>query len=132
LTVTVVAAAFGAALASFAAKTAGHFTIEAFSVSIPIAVPLVLLGLIFLAIGFLMDRFYYYKLLLAAVEVGEYLETRYDLPAKLTITLSKAVSRRHANTIIYLFYIGGLLIGGVLLLVLTIGALKDSWSQEIV
>jgi hypothetical protein len=132
LTVTVIAAAFGAAIASFAAKPAGHLTLEAFSVNVPIATPLVILGLIFLAVGFLMDRSYYYKLLLGAVEVGEHLETTYDLPAKLTITLSKAVSRRRANIIINLFYIGGLLIGGILLLVLTIGGLKDIWSQEIV
>jgi hypothetical protein len=68
-----------------------------------------------------MDRLYYYKLLLAAVAVGEQLERTYDLPAKLTLTLSKAVSRRHAGTVVNLFYIGGFIIGCILLIVLAIG-----------
>jgi hypothetical protein len=68
LTVTVVAAAFGAAIAAFAAKPAGHLTFEAFNLSVPIAPPLVFLGWIFLLIGFLMDRLYYYKLLLALLQ----------------------------------------------------------------
>jgi hypothetical protein len=130
LTVPVVAAAFGAAIAAFAAKPAGHLTFEAFNLSVPIAPPLVFLGWIFLLIGFLMDRLYYYKLLLAAVAVGEQLERTYDLPAKLTLTLSKAVSRRHAGTVVNLFYIGGFIIGCILLIVLAL-APKDAQSRDI-
>jgi hypothetical protein len=114
LTMTAVAAAFGAAFASFATKTPTNLTIEAFQLSVPSATLLVVLGWTFLLIGYLMDRVYYYKLLLSAVAVGEELENTYDLPAKLTTALSKKVSRRRANIVIHLFYAGAFLAGLVL------------------
>jgi len=104
LTMTAVAAAFGAAFASFATKSA-NLTIEAFQLTVPSATLLVVLGWTFLLIGYLMDRLYYYPLLLSAVVVGEDLENTYDLPAKLTTALSKKVTRRRANIVVQLFYI---------------------------
>jgi len=118
---TAVAAAFGAAFASFATKSPTHLTIEAFQLSVPSAILLIFLGWTFLLIGYLMDRMYYYKLLLSAVAVGEDLENAYDLPAKLTTALSKKVTRLRANVVVHLFYGGAFLVGLIILLALLFG-----------
>jgi len=129
LTMTAVAAAFGAAFASFATKSA-NLTIEAFQLTVPSATLLVVLGWTFLLIGYLMDRLYYYPLLLSAVVVGEDLENTYDLPAKLTTALSKKVTRRRANIVVQLFYIGAFLVGLIILLALTFGTHTQAAARE--
>jgi hypothetical protein len=115
-TATVVLAAFGAAIAGFVTKPNAHVLIGGWSVQL--STPIVVVGLFFLLVGFVLDRFYYYKLLIAAVGVAEKVERSYDLPAKLSVALSAAVSRRHAWRMINVFYIGGLAIGGALILFL--------------
>ena len=107
LTATVVLAADGAALAAFSAD------------KFPLSVAIVLLGFLALYIGYSIDKNYYFKLLLTAVRVSEELEKKYDLPAKLTIRLSKEVQQSNAESIVIRFYQSGILIGATLIAVMS-------------
>jgi hypothetical protein len=111
LTATVVLAAYGAALASFNARP--ELKVELASCIPPLhaASVIVFLGIIALAVGCAIDRGYYFRLLISAVELAERLETDFELPAKLTVKLTNTVSRIHATTVVISFYVTGLVIG---------------------
>jgi hypothetical protein len=116
LTATVVLAAFGAALAAFSAQPTFKIPLVSWLPPLHVATVIIMLGLILLAVGYAIDRGYYFKLLLAAVGVAERLEQEYKLPAKLTLELSESVSRKRARITILSFYGAGVLIGLLLAL----------------
>src|SRR3712207_1436446 len=82
LTATIVLATFGASAAFFA--THPHTLVVGFLGLPPVHVttPVIILGLLFLGVGYLTDHRYYYRMLVAAVQVGEAIERDYGLPAQ--------------------------------------------------
>jgi hypothetical protein len=116
LTGTVAIATFGSASAFFATHPTTLVDLKVARLPpVHITTPLIALGLVFLLIGFLTDRLYYYRLLVGSVEVGEKLEQAYSLPAKLSTHLSTRVGRRHATVMIGSFYVVGAIVGVALI-----------------
>lgn len=71
---------------------------------VPIGVFILLGGLVFLACMFVLDHFYYYRLLLGSVDIAEGLEHACPSLPKLTIELSQRVSRDWAFCVSVIFY----------------------------
>lgn len=112
LTATVVLATYGSAVAFFSAHPHTMWNIGTKCIKmVHVSTPVVILGMLFLAVGFFTDRLYYFRLLIAAVEVGESIEKTKDLPVKLSVHLSRAVNRRHAAFTVWLFYGVATLVG---------------------
>ena len=110
LGVTVVVAVYGAAAASI-----GQFPRQFIIVcgkEFHISILGVLLGLLLLTSVFIIDKFYYYKLLIASVEKAEHIEQllgNYEVKGReesggITSYLTEKMSRRKANLIIFIFY----------------------------
>ena len=116
VTATVVLATYGSAAAFFASHPTAMWNIKSLGASFHVVSPIILLGILFLLVGWATDRKYYFKLLISSVEVGEEIERRFDFPAKLTIKLSSSVNRLHAKFTVYLFYFAALLAGILLFL----------------
>ena len=117
VTATVVLATYGSAAAFFASHPTAMWSIRSLGASLHVVSPIILLGILFLLVGWATDRKYYFKLLISSVEVGEKeIERRFDFPAKLTIKLSSSVNRLHAKFTVYLFYFAALSAGILLFL----------------
>jgi hypothetical protein len=110
LGVTVVVAVYGAAAASIGQYPKQY--IEVLGNAFHISILGILLGILLLASVFIIDKFYYYKLLIGTVEKAEQLEHELNpieikgktQSAGITIFLTEKVSRRMANIIIIIFY----------------------------
>jgi hypothetical protein len=110
LGVTVVVAVYGAAAASIGQYPKQYISI--FGKELHISIIGVLLGLLLLISVFIIDRFYYYELLIGSVERAEELEnllTPIEIKGKkevagITQYLTKKVGRGRANIIILVFY----------------------------
>ncbi|MCJ2018632.1 hypothetical protein MKK84_14495 [Methylobacterium sp. E-065] len=112
LTSTLTIAAFGSAAAFFGSHPHTAINVDTHvKFSMHVSTLLIIAGFMFLFVGYLTDRQYYFKLLLASVQVGMDLEKDHQLPAQLTTKLSAAVSPRVAKFTVTLFYISALLVG---------------------
>lgn len=101
LVASVMLAVFGAAILS-TIRLKGEKIARIWSV--PIGVVILIGGLTFLFCMFLLDHFYYYKLLLGTVDVAVNLEKKCPSLPPLTLELGKRVPREAATLILELFY----------------------------
>ncbi|WP_150129694.1 hypothetical protein [Bosea sp. RAC05] len=111
LTATAVLAAYGAALAYFASNTFKFLVVPSTGITMHFATPLVILAWIFLFVGYMIDRHYYFRMLVAAVDEAAQAEQKYDFPIKLSTRLSTAVKPRQAKRTIAIFYGSAVFIG---------------------
>ena len=70
--------------------------------SYPTGVVIIFMGLALLAAVYVLDRFYYYKLLVGAVHRCRELELQHEF--QLTSRISQSVSQHHATRLITWFY----------------------------
>lgn len=115
LTATAVLLIYGAALAYFASNSFKFLVVPWWGISIHFATPLVLLAFIFIIIGYILDRHYYFKMLEMAVIVAMDAERDFDLPIKLSTGLSQAVKPGWAKFTIALFYFSAAAVGGLII-----------------
>jgi len=69
-----------------------------------VSVPVIIFALLLLISTFIMDYFYYYQLLLGAVEKGIEIEKSNPSLVNITLTLSERVSISHASLVVFIFY----------------------------
>ena len=104
---SMVIAVYGAAIVS-----AGQFpdsSVTFVQLRLHVAVGIFAVGMLLLLSLFLLDRLYYFPMLIAAVELGEEIERESGCAAqpielKLTQRVSASVSRRTAKFVLLLFY----------------------------
>jgi hypothetical protein len=92
----------GAAALSVAQLPNKFVRVEGFSTHVSAAV--LIFALVLLVSVFLLDYFYYYRLLIGAVEIGQQIETANPHIFGITNYLSEKVSRRRAELVIWGFY----------------------------
>lgn len=111
LTATAVLATYGAALAYFASNSSKFLVAPYTGVAIHYSTPLVLLAFIFLFVGYMLDRHYYFRLLLSSVNAAMEAEKNFNLPIKLSTHLSGAVKPHQARRTIAIFYWSAVAVG---------------------
>lgn len=79
--------------------------------NIPIAVPIVLVTVVLVLLVYLLDRYYYYPLLIGAVRRATALEDDDKLPFQLTHTISRAASNTSSRVLITALYVVPTLVG---------------------
>lgn len=115
LTATAVLATYGASLAYFSSKTFNFLVVPYTGVAVHFATPLVVLAWVFLFVGYMLDRHYYFRMLVAAVDEAAQAEQKFDFPIKLSTRLLTAVKPRQAKRTIAIFYGSAVLIGVVII-----------------
>jgi hypothetical protein len=115
LTATAVLAAYGGALAYFASNSFKFLVIPCAGISVHFSTPLVILAWIFLFVGYMLDRHYYYRMLIAAVDEAMAAEQEFNFPIKLATRLSRAVKPHQAKRTIAIFYFSAVAIGIVII-----------------
>ncbi|MCJ2102693.1 hypothetical protein [Methylobacterium sp. E-046] len=126
LTSTLTIAAFGSGAAFFASHPNTKINVDSYvSFSFHVSTMLILAGFMFLLVGYLTDRHYYFKLLIASVAVATELERDYNLPGKLTTRLSHAVSPTAAKLTVSLFYIAAFLVGAALIWIVNFATISN-------
>jgi hypothetical protein len=118
--VSIVIAVFGAAAVSLAQYPAQLLLA---GTTIHIAVVIVLFGLLLLASLFVLDYFYFYRMLIAVVQRAEELEIESRRPGEplelnLSSCLSRSISRTRASLVLFFFYFIPLLSGLLFLLLI--------------
>ena len=111
---SMVIAVYGAAIVS-----AGQYpdsSVKFVDLRLHVAVGIFAVGMLLLLSLFLLDRCYYYRMLLAAVEHGEELERESGTPAqpielRLTQRISASVSRPMGTFVLLVFYAVPFLVG---------------------
>ena len=111
---SMVIAVYGAAIVS-----AGQFpdsSVTFVELRLHVAVGIFAVGMLLLLSLFLLDRFYYYRMLLAVVEHTEEIERESGSPEqpielRLTQRISASVSRRMAKFVLLVFYAVPFLVG---------------------
>lgn len=116
LTATAVLAAYGGALAYFASNSFKFLLIPYTGIVVHFATPLVFFAWCFLFVGYILDRHYYYRMLIAAVETAIDAEKLYDLPIKLSTRLSISVKPHQAKRNIAIFYWMAVFVGIVIII----------------
>ena len=119
--VSIVMAVFGAAAVGLA-QYPDHI-IGAFGVRVHISAAVIVFGLSLLATLFILDYFYFYRMLLAVVQHAEDLELASHQPDSpitlgLTCCISNAITRKRASVVLLLFYAIPLMSGLLFLLYL--------------
>lgn len=99
---SVVMATYGAAAVALGQQPISYVII--FSEFIHISAGIILFALFLLLSIFLLDFFYYFKLLIGTVEIGERLEKENPSLVKQTTQLSQKVSRGSASLFVIVFY----------------------------
>jgi len=97
-----------------------------------IGVVIPLMGLVFLIGQFIIDFFYYFRLLLGAVDFTEALDRRYADKGGLGLTsaIVKTVSRSRAKLVLAMFYIIPMVLAVVLILFIVLCMGPRSAAQE--
>ncbi|HJY78067.1 MAG TPA: hypothetical protein VKE95_15630 [Burkholderiales bacterium] len=111
---SMVIAVYGAAIVS-----AGQYpdsTVTFFAYRLHVGVGIFFVGMLLLVSLFLLDRCYYFRMLIATVELAEEIEREsgsamQPIELKLTQHVSASVSRRTASLVLWLFYAVPFLIG---------------------
>ena len=116
--VSVVTGVFGAAAVSLAQYPDHFMTVP--GVTIHVAAIVIVFGLLLLAGMFVLDYFYFYRMLLAVVRHGEQMESESRSPTApfefgLTSCISRSISRRRASMVLFTFY-GIPFVSGILFL----------------
>ncbi|CAN7340792.1 hypothetical protein [Bosea sp. LjRoot237] len=111
LTATAVVAAYGATLAYFVANSSRLLFVPWIRMEVHIASPLIILAFVFLLVGYILDRFYYFRMLMAAVKAAADAETEFDLPIKLSSNIMKRVKPYQADFLIAVFYLSAVGVG---------------------
>jgi hypothetical protein len=119
--VSMVMAVFGAAAVGLAQYPV--HAIVVFGVRIHISAAVIVFGLSLLATLFVLDYFYFYRMLLAVVQHAEEMEIASQQPGApikfgLTCCISNAISRKRAAVVLLLFYAIPLVSGLLFLLYL--------------
>ena len=122
--VTVAMAVIGATLIAFR-ETNIKFNIC--NKEIHIGVIILFIGIVFLLVQFIIDYFYYFKMLLGAVNYTTALDRKYENKGLfgLTTYINRSISQRWAKIILFLYYIIPIALG-ILLIILIIFCLADS------
>lgn len=122
--ISIVIAVFGAAAVSTAQYPDRLINLPGFTVHV--AAIVILFGLMLLVSVFVLDYFYYYRMLLAVVRRAEEMEAESRLPGEpiefsLSSCVSREVSRARASGVLIVFY--GIPFGSGLLFLLYLAAL---------
>lgn len=115
--VTVAMAVIGAALIAF---REANITFNICTRHVHIGVVILSIGIVFLCIQFIIDYFYYFKLLLGAVEFTSELDKKYRQQKMfgLTTCINKSISQKRAGRILLAYYLVPIALGIALVLLL--------------
>jgi hypothetical protein len=108
---SIILAVFGAA--AFTLKEPQEWYVQILGTDIRLGTVVMVIGVVFLIVQFIIDAFYYFPLLLGAVDYTESLGERYNIPelSALTKSITKSVSHKKAWCILCLYYVIPIILG---------------------
>lgn len=112
--VTVAMAVIGATLIAFRET---NITFNICTKEVHIGIVILCIGIGFLCTQFIIDYFYYFKLLLGAVEFTTKLDRKYEEEGMfgLTTCINKSISQKKAGQILFAYYLIPIILGIVLI-----------------
>lgn len=107
---SIILAIFGAS--AIALKDEVQFRVEIFDFRCHISVIILVIGLCFLIAQFILDYFYYFRLLLGAVKFTTDLDEDYPELFGLTTSITKSISPCKVRVLLIIYYLIPFLLGG--------------------
>lgn len=108
--ISIILAVFGTAV--IALKDI-NFKAQIFNCQVPVGIIVLVIGLVFLFAQFLLDRFYYFRLLLGAVNFTRSLDKKYKDAQLLGLTesITKSMPQWQASLILFIYYLIPFILG---------------------